>query len=148
MTSSEYQNFALSARRFRKVLTHCYAREFHSVKPFLSIQLLNKLWIILYWSRIKPSTINISVSPGLQLKRISSLHRLRFGRPNNFTVSGNPISVSFPFLCHLAQIFFVNKKILTKRITVLGDLPRRWHTSVSDSWNWMSFLTKTSSFSH
>ena len=64
----------------------------------------------------------MSMSPELQLKRISSLHRLKFGGPNNFTVSGNPISVSFPFLCHLAQIFFVNKKILTKRLTVLGDL--------------------------
>ena len=69
----------------------------------------------------------MSISPELQLKRISSLHRLKFGGPNNFTVSGNPISVSFPFLCHLAQIFFVNifeqNFMLTKRITVLRDLP-------------------------
>ena len=39
----------------------------------------------------------------LQLKLISSLCGLRFGWTNRFTVSGNPISVTFS--CHLAQFF-------------------------------------------
>ena len=91
----------------------------------------------------------MSISPELQLKRISSLHRLKFGGPNNFTVSGNPISVSFPFLCHLAQIFFVNifeqNFMLTKRITVLGDLSMAYFSIRFMKLN--VYLPKTSSSS-
>ena len=79
---------------------------------------------------------------------ISSLYGLILGRTNSFTVSGNPISVSFSFSISRSSEFFANvfeqNCLLTKRIIVLDHLSRRWHVPISVSWILMSIFSKTS----